>query len=74
VSEKLTARVPRLFRESSKRKSACSTTAKRSDTDSRSKRKEHHQDTKTPRKAKELDNAVLGGLGVLVVGIHFLAS
>jgi hypothetical protein len=47
---------------------------KRLHTDSRSKRKEHHQDTKTPRKAKASANSVLGGLGVLVVGIHFLAS
>jgi hypothetical protein len=42
--------------------------------DSRSKRRENHQGTKAPRKAKAPANAVLGGLGVLVVGIHFLAS
>jgi hypothetical protein len=35
---------------------------------------EHHQDTKAPRKSKASAYAVLGELGVLVVGIHFLAS
>jgi hypothetical protein len=34
--------------------------------------KDHHQDTKAPRKAKAITRALLGGLGVLVVKSPFL--
>jgi hypothetical protein len=42
-----------------------------------SKNKDHHQDTKAPRKAKASTQAFLGGLGglgALVVESHFLLS
>jgi hypothetical protein len=45
-----------------------------SDTNLQSKNKDHHQDTKTPRKSKANSNAVLGGLGALVVRNPFLVS